>query len=139
MSAQYFSPTGLDDAIALLAGGNIRPLAGGTDIFPALGTTPLSHDLLDISRIPALKEIVVSETGVRIGAAATWSEIVAADLPRAFDGLKAAAREVGGRQIQNAGTLAGNICNASPAADSVPPLLTLGAEVELTGPGGRRC
>jgi CO/xanthine dehydrogenase FAD-binding subunit len=55
-----------------------------------------------------------------------------------FDGLKQAAREVGGRQIQNAGTLAGNLCNASPAADGVPPLLALDAEIELAGASGAR-
>src|SRR6185437_1042010 len=59
-------------------------------------------------------------------------------LPPLFDGLKQAAREVGGRQIHNAGTLAGNLCNASPAADGVPPLLALDADVELAGRAGMR-
>jgi CO/xanthine dehydrogenase FAD-binding subunit len=74
----------------------------------------------------------------RIGGAARWSDIVAADLPRAFDGLKMAAREVGSVQIQNRGTIGGNLCNASPAADGIPPLLTLDAEVELTSRRGAR-
>ena len=65
-------------------------------------------------------------------------ELIEADLPPLFDGLKQAAREVGGRQIQNAGTIAGNLCNASPAADGVPPLLALDAEVELAGRAGTR-
>jgi CO/xanthine dehydrogenase FAD-binding subunit len=73
-----------------------------------------------------------------LGATTTWSELLAADLPPAFDGLRQAAREVGGRQIQNAGTLAGNLCNASPAADGVPPLLALDAEVELASRTGTR-
>src|SRR5262249_12973399 len=64
--------------------------------------------------------------------------LIAASLPPLFDGLKLAAREVGGVQIQNAGTLAGNLCNASPAADGVPALLALDAVVELAGPGGER-
>jgi CO/xanthine dehydrogenase FAD-binding subunit len=64
--------------------------------------------------------------------------VIRADLPPAFDGLKAAAREVGSIQIQNAGTIAGNLCNASPAADGVPPLLTLGARVELASTQGTR-
>jgi CO/xanthine dehydrogenase FAD-binding subunit len=68
----------------------------------------------------------------------TWSELIAADLPPVFGGLKAAAREVGSIQIQNRGTLAGNLCNASPAADGVPPLLALDAAVELTSTGGIR-
>ena len=67
-----------------------------------------------------------------------WADIIRADLPSAFDGLKAAAREVGSVQIQNTGTLAGNICNASPAADGIPPLLTLGAQVELVSRAGSR-
>ena len=67
----------------------------------------------------------------RIGALTTWSDLLRQPLPALFDGLKLAAREVGGMQIQNAGTLGGNICNASPAADGVPCLLALEAEVEL--------
>src|SRR3546814_19996932 len=67
-----------------------------------------------------------------------WSDIVAADLPPLFDALKQSAREIGGRQIQNAGTVAGNLCNASPAADSVPPLLAMQARVEARGAKGRR-
>ena len=59
-------------------------------------------------------------------------------MPRCFDGLKSAAREIGGVQIQNRGTIAGNLCNASPAADSVPPLLALDAEVELVSQADRR-
>ncbi|MDH3265313.1 MAG: FAD binding domain-containing protein, partial [Paracoccaceae bacterium] len=72
------------------------------------------------------------------GAAASWTEIARADLPPAFDGLKAAAREVGSAQIQNSGTLGGNLCNASPAADGLPCLLTLDAEVELVSARGSR-
>jgi len=87
--------------------------------------------ILDITRIPELKGITVADDAVAIGGATTWSELVAADLPSGFDGLKAAAREVGSVQIQNRGTIAGNLCNASPAADGVPPLLTLDAELEL--------
>ena len=68
----------------------------------------------------------------------TWSEVIDAALPAWFDGLKLAAREVGGRQIQNRGTIGGNLVNASPAADGVPPLLSLGAEVELASRRGQR-
>jgi CO/xanthine dehydrogenase FAD-binding subunit len=93
------------------------------------GNTPRS--LLDVTRIKELMNITVMDTGVRIGAAVTWTKIVKAKLPAAFDGLKHAAKEVGSIQIQNAGTIAGNLCNASPAADGVPPLLTLDARVEL--------
>ena len=75
---------------------------------------------------------------IRIGGLTTWSQLVATPLPRCFDALKSAAREIGGIQIQNRGTVAGNLCNASPAADSVPPLLALDAEVGLISEAGSR-
>ena len=106
-------------------------LAGGTDFYPARVGRAIEEDVLDIGAIPVLRGISSISTGWRLGATTTWSELLEADLPPLFDGLKQAAREVGGRQIQNAGTLAGNLCNASPTADGVPCLLTLEAEVEL--------
>jgi CO/xanthine dehydrogenase FAD-binding subunit len=75
---------------------------------------------------------------IRFGGAVSWSEILDSDLPPAFDGLKSAAREIGSIQIQNRGTIAGNLCNASPAADSIPPLLALDAKVELASCRGVR-
>lgn len=134
----YLTPTSLDDALRFLEteGGTI--LAGGTDVFPALPGRDLPDRVIDISAIDALRDISITEQSVRFGALARWSDIRKAPLPAAFDGLRAAAAQVGGIQIQNAGTLAGNLCNASPAADGVPPLLTLDARVELTSPGGQR-
>ncbi|WP_425093621.1 FAD binding domain-containing protein [Tropicimonas sp. S265A] len=138
MSASYFAPQSLDEAIDLMAAHAPAVIAGGTDYFPSRGHAPLSQSILDITRMPELRALAVSDDGWRIGAATTWSEIVRANLPPAFDALRAAAKEVGSVQIQNAGTVAGNLCNASPAADGVPPLLVLDAEVELVGPSGRR-
>lgn len=135
----YAQPTSLDEAVSLLAGGGWTVLAGGTDVYPALGEDPVSQPLLDVSRIEALRGIGLNPDGaIRIGALATWTDIVRADLPPAFDALKQAAREVGSVQIQNRATIAGNLCNASPAADGVPPLLVLDAQVELTGGSGNR-
>ena len=134
----YLRPTTIDEAIGALASRGGRILAGGTDFFPTQGERPVLGPVLDISAIDALKGLVTGPDHIRIGARTTWSELIAADLPPAFDGLKAAAREVGAWQIQNSGTLAGNLCNASPAADGVPPLLALDASVELAGPAGRR-
>jgi CO/xanthine dehydrogenase FAD-binding subunit len=134
---EYFSPTRLEEALALL-GRSCTVLAGGTDFFPARLGRSIDEDILDISKITDLRGISASVDGWRLGATTTWSELLSGDLPPLFDGLKQAAREVGGRQIQNAGTLAGNLCNASPAADGVPPLLTLDAEVELASCTGRR-
>lgn len=129
----YARPFDLTEALALRAGG-ARILAGGTDVYPAVG---VAGDVLDITGIAALRGITRGD-GLRIGAAVTWSEIAEADLPPACAALQVAARAVGGRQVQNAGTLAGNLCNASPAADGVPPLLILGAEVELASVRGLR-
>ena len=133
----YRRPRHLDEALSVLA----RPhtvLAGGTDFYPArVGRVP-DEDVLDIGGIASLRGVAAGAQGWRLGATTTWSELIEADLPPLFDGLKQAAREVGGRQIQNAGTLAGNICNASPAADGVPCLLALDAEVEIAGSTGRR-
>ena len=82
-------------------------------------------------RCPALRAIEERDDYWRIPALATWTDLVEAPLPSWFDGLRLAAREIGGRQVQNTGTLCGNLCNASPAADSVPVLLSLDAEVEI--------
>jgi len=133
----YLRPASLDEALQALA----RPwtvLAGGTDFYPARVGRLIDDNVLDITAIAALRGIAADAAGWHLGATTTWSELIEADLPPLFDGLKQAAREVGGRQIQNAGTVAGNLCNASPAADGVPALLALDAEVELAGRAGRR-
>ncbi|HTB40013.1 MAG TPA: FAD binding domain-containing protein [Reyranella sp.] len=133
----YLRPSRLEDALTALARPHVV-LAGGTDFYPARVGRAIDEDVLDISGIAVLRGISADAAGWRLGATTTWSELLETDLPPLFDGLKQAAREVGGRQIQNAGTLAGNLCNASPAADGVPCLLALDAEIELAGPAGRR-
>jgi CO/xanthine dehydrogenase FAD-binding subunit len=131
-------PTSLAEAATLLAGGDHAILCGGTDVFPGLVDRPPPAAMLDLSRLDDIRGVNASDGAIRIGGATTWREIIAAPLPRAFDGLKAAAREVGSVQIQNRGTIAGNLCNASPAADGVPPLLALDARVELVSSRGTR-
>jgi CO/xanthine dehydrogenase FAD-binding subunit len=133
----YLRPSRLEDALTALARPHVV-LAGGTDFYPARVGRAIDEDVLDIGGIAVLRGISVDAAGWRLGATTTWSELLETDLPPLFDGLKQAAREVGGRQIQNAGTLAGNLCNASPAADGVPCLLALDAEIEVAGPAGRR-
>ena len=135
---RYAKPKSVDEAIALMGGGSWRLLAGGTDFYPAQGSKPLRDDVLDLNGLDALRHITIDGDHVVIGARATWTDIIRADLPPSFEALKLAAREVGSIQIQNVGTVAGNICNASPAADGVPPLLVLDAEVELRSRGGVR-
>ncbi|WP_295512378.1 FAD binding domain-containing protein [uncultured Sulfitobacter sp.] len=134
----YITATTLEDALTALTAGPASIIAGGTDWFPAQGDRHFDGTLIDISRLTDLRGVSRTDTGWRIGAATTWTDIIKADLPPAFNGLKLAAREVGSVQIQNTGTIAGNLCNASPAADGVPPLLTLDAGVELTSPHGTR-
>jgi len=134
----YFRPNTLTEAVQALASSRGQILAGGTDFFPALGERPVTGPVVDISGLREIEGIIHDPAYIRIGGLTTWTEIVRAPLPRCFDGLKAAAREIGGVQIQNRATVAGNLCNASPAADSVPPLLALDAEVELISHAGVR-
>ncbi len=123
-------PASLDAALAVLDRGAVNILAGGTDFFP-MQMDIASVAAMDLSRLPELGAITDLGAHWRIGAAVTWAQLIAAHLPPAFDGLKAAARQIGSVQIQNTATLVGNICNASPAADGVPALLTLEAAVEI--------
>ncbi len=132
----YLRPNSQSEALVALAQGRLTVLAGGTDYYPSRVGKALTDDILDISAIASLRGIREEDTHWRIGATTTWSEVIAAALPRLFDGLKLAAREIGGVQIQNAGTIAGNLCNASPAADGVPPLLALDARVEIADTKG---
>jgi len=134
----YLRPNTLTEAVRALAASGGQILAGGTDFFPSLGDRPVRGSVVDISGLRELKGVVLDQQYVRIGGLTTWAEIIKTPLPRCFDGLKAAAREIGGIQIQNRGTVAGNLCNASPAADSVPPLLALDSEVELVSHAGTR-
>jgi CO/xanthine dehydrogenase FAD-binding subunit len=135
---RYARPQTLDEAVHLLAetGGSV--LAGGTDFYPSLGDRPVTGSVVDISRVREMKGVTSTSDAIRIAGLTTWSELLASSLPRCYDALKSAAREIGGVQIQNRGTVAGNLCNASPAADSVPPLLALDAEVELLSRSGMR-
>lgn len=134
----YSRPKTLDAALHVLAQDGGQILSGGTDFFPALGDRPAPDRVIDISGLAEIKGIAVEADHIRIGGLTTWSQLVATPLPRCFDALKSAAREIGGIQIQNRGTVAGNLCNASPAADSVPPLLALDAEVGLISQAGSR-
>ncbi|MCV2868008.1 xanthine dehydrogenase family protein subunit M [Defluviimonas sp. WL0002] len=131
-------PGTVAEALAALARTPMPLIAGGTDFYPSRQGRPLPDNALDLTGIAGLRGIGHDGDGWRIGAATTWTDIAMADLPPAFDALRAAAREVGSVQIQNAGTIAGNLCNASPAADGVPPLLALDAVVECVSAAGIR-
>jgi CO/xanthine dehydrogenase FAD-binding subunit len=132
----FARPATLAEALHLRAAGSWQPLAGGTDLYPGAGVT-LTGSILDLTGVAELAGITRSG-GLRIGAACSWSDILLADLPPALRALQVAAGQVGGRQVQTAGTIGGNLCNASPAADGVPPLLVAEAEVELVSLAGTR-
>lgn len=134
----YLKPKTLDEAVSLLASTGGQILAGGTDFYPALGDRCPEGRVVDITLLREIRGVSFEPDRIRIGGLTTWTEIIRTPLPRCFDALKAAAREVGSVQIQNRGTVAGNLCNASPAADGIPPLLVLDAEVELVSGLGRR-
>lgn len=136
--SSYILPRSLTDALEIIAEEEWRILAGGTDFYPQLDDKPIDFNIMDIHRLEELKGVRKNSDHWRIGATTTWTELLEAELPVAFNGLKQAAREIGSVQIQNAATVAGNLCNASPAADSVPPLLTLDASVELQSVSGVR-
>lgn len=135
----YQRPGSLAEALCALDGAPLTVLAGGTDYYPArVGSAP-DDDILDITAVDELAALSDEGDRIRVGALVRWRDIATKDLPPCFDGLKAAARQIGGAQVQNAGTLCGNVCNASPAADAVPNLLVLDAEVELSSLDGARC
>jgi CO/xanthine dehydrogenase FAD-binding subunit len=137
-TTKVYRPNTLKDACTVLAASSSQIINGGTCFFPALKDRPASRPLIDLSCLNELKVIQIADDGVRIGGTATWSEIATAELPPQLAALKQAARRVGSFQIQNVATLAGNLCNASLAADGVPPLLTLDAEVELASSADQR-
>lgn len=139
----YWRPRDLGAALEILAGEGAQPIAGGTDIMPARANAAAwdgapDGALLDLTAVAGLRSIAREGDAWRIGACTPWAALRDAALPPGFHALQEASRLVGGRQVQARGTLGGNLCNASPAADAVPPLLVLDAEVELAGPTGTR-
>jgi CO/xanthine dehydrogenase FAD-binding subunit len=136
---RYFRPATLAEALDIRRSEDVAIIAGGTDIYPAHASRrawgdPVHKDLLDISGIAELRGIEDQGDHVRIGALATWTDLArAAHLPPLFDGMKEAARQIGGMQVQNRGTIVGNACTASPAGDGIPNLLALDAVFEIAG------
>src|SRR4051812_44336270 len=112
MASPYLRPTRSEEALEHLARGSFTVLAGGTDHYAARVGKPLNEPILDITAIRGLRHITDMKDHWVIGGATTWTDVLNAKLPTVFDGLKLAAREIGGVQIQNSGTLAGNVCNA---------------------------
>ena len=126
-----YIPSNLKDALDILRDSECIVISGGTDYFPALKRCNGVKKLVNLMSVPEIQGLKSERTGIRMGAALTWTQLIKSDLPPAFDALKTAGRQVGSLQIQNAATVVGNLCNASPAADGIPPLLALNAEVEI--------
>jgi aerobic carbon-monoxide dehydrogenase medium subunit len=137
----FNNPSTVDDAVALLQQPTrMRVLAGGTDLLVQLRGGRLQADgIVDLKRIPELKTIHAERGGFRIGAAVSGAELgECAELVTMWPGVVEGARLIGSTQIQGRASLGGNLCNASPAADSVPGLIAAGATCTIAGPNGRR-
>lgn len=139
---RFEAPTSIDDAVALLAaeGGISRVLAGGTDVLVQLRSGMVEPDLVvDVKRIPGMFDIADEDGGWRVGAAVPAIAMKEhAALAAAWPGVVEAANLIGSTQIHNRATLAGNLCNGSPAADSVPAMVAAGAVARIHGPNGTR-
>jgi aerobic carbon-monoxide dehydrogenase medium subunit len=139
---RYEAPESLEGAVALLAGakGEARVLAGGTDLLVQLRADMVDPELIvDIKRIRETRTVTEEKGGWRIGAAVTGAELKEHPrLKQVWPGVVEAANLIGSTQVQGRATLGGNLCNGSPAADSVPALIAAGAVATLAGPKGRR-
>jgi aerobic carbon-monoxide dehydrogenase medium subunit len=139
---RYEAPQSLGAAVSLLAGasGRARLLAGGTDLLVQLRAGLIEPELVvDVKKIPEMHEITAENGGFRIGAAVTGAELGEhPEVKRLWPGVVEAVELIGSTQIQGRATMVGNMCNASPAADSMPALIAAGAIATVVGPGGRR-
>ena len=139
---QYEAPESLEGVVALLAGakGEARVLAGGTDLLVQMRGDMVDPELIvDIKGIRETRTVTEERGGWRIGAAVTGAELKEHKrLKQAWPGVVEAANLIGSTQVQGRATMGGNLCNGSPAADSVPALIAAGAVATLAGPKSRR-
>ncbi|MFD1983865.1 FAD binding domain-containing protein [Mesorhizobium newzealandense] len=139
---RYIRPLSIEDAVGQLAGsaGTAAILAGGSDLLVRMKGGFVEPDLIvDIKAIEGLSEIRETADGFSIGAAVPCAVLgESAALKKAWPGVVEAAKLIGSKQVQGRCTITGNLCNASPAADSVPALVAAGARASVVGPAGRR-
>jgi carbon-monoxide dehydrogenase medium subunit len=139
---KYIKPESYDAAAALLAAedGIARILTGGTDVLVMLKAEMVEPDLmLDLKHLPGMRDIVAEDGGFRIGAAVSSAALGEhAALKAMWPGVVEGAELIGSTQVQNRATMVGNLCTASPAADSVPGMVTANAVARLHGPDGVR-
>ena len=142
MSAlRYEAPTSIDAATSLLAENiNIKLLAGGTDVIVQMHSERIEPELIvDIKNIPELKQIAKTVDGFKFGAAISGKELMLnEEFNKVWPGIMDGVRLIGSLQIRGRASVGGNLCNASPAADSVPPMIAAGAVANIIGPKGNR-
>ncbi|MGH8014186.1 MAG: FAD binding domain-containing protein [Candidatus Binataceae bacterium] len=139
----YEAPTSINDAVKLLAshGVQARPMCGGTDLIIQLRAGVRRPDyVVDVKKIPELRRISFDpRQGLKLGAAVPCIEIHEnADMRKYYPGLTEAAHLIGSLQIQSRASVGGNLCNGSPAADTAPALIAIGAKARVVGPKGER-
>ena len=136
----YSAPESLADAVQQLEQPGAALLAGGTDLLVQLrGGRPAPSNLVDLKHIPELQQVEISAETIRIGAGVTGIQITDhAELTRLLPGFVEGTGLIGSTQVQGRATPVGNLCNGSPAADSVPAMIAAGASCEITGPDGNR-
>jgi carbon-monoxide dehydrogenase medium subunit len=139
-SFDYQVPTTVEQAVALLAVDDARPLAGGTDLLVQMRYGRVGPNcLVDVKRIPELTRIEIDETGLTFGAAVTCAQLSAHPAVReCYPGLIDAVSIIGGAAIQNRATVGGNLCNGAPSADAIPALIVHRARCVIAGSQGMR-
>ncbi len=138
----YQAPTSLSEAVSIMAthGDRARPLAGGTDVLVQLrGGRREADVVVDTKKIPELNGMKLDNNGLQLGAAVPCFQIYQdSAVAAAYPGLVDAAGLIGSIQIQGRASIGGNLCNAAPSGDSIPPVITLGGEAHINGPNGWR-
>ncbi|MFO1007586.1 MAG: xanthine dehydrogenase family protein subunit M [Planctomycetaceae bacterium] len=137
---EYECPRTLADAVALLAKGDSRPLAGGTDLIDHMRTGRFRPALVvDVKKIPELGLLESNDKGLRIGAAVSCFRLQSCSTIRdQYSAIADAVSIIGSVQVQSRASMGGNLCTSGPAADSAPALLALGAQCVIAGPKGNR-
>ncbi len=138
----YLRPKSIKEACSLLSkhAGKAMVISGGTDLKVLMRNKDIAPQyVIDLNTIPDLDYIRQDREGLKIGTLATLHAVESSPIiQERFPMLAAAARQIGSPQIRNMGTIGGNLCNATPSADTPPPLIGLGAKVKIVGLGGER-
>jgi carbon-monoxide dehydrogenase medium subunit len=142
VSVVYEAPETIQDAVALLAGAEMKAnaMAGGTDLIIQMsGLTNESRLVVNLKKIPELMSAVIDEEGLKLGPSMSCAKLTARDdIKAVYPGLVEAAYLIGSTQVQGRASVGGNLCNASPAADTIPALIVNGAQCVIVGPSGER-